>query len=80
MKEMGTPFQEKTSDLLTLDVKIIATPGAGEIVKSHYQTEESHFNAFIGGIYKGDEGSFYDPIEKNKLTFFNKSQDQLPVI
>ena len=30
MKEMGNLIQEETADSLTLDTKIIATPGAGE--------------------------------------------------
>ena len=46
MKVFGNPFQEETADLLTLGTKKIATPGAGEIVPSHYQTE-SRFKAFM---------------------------------
>ena len=76
MKEMGNPFQEETADLLTLDTKIIATPGAGEMVMSHYPTGESHCKAFIGSLDKGDEGSFYDPIKKNKLDFFQNKPEQ----
>ena len=37
---------------------------------SHYKTGESRFKAFIGSLDKGDEYSFYDPIKKNKLDFF----------
>ena len=48
MKEMGNSFQEETDELLTFDTKIIATPGADEMVTSHYQTGESRFKAFIG--------------------------------
>ena len=76
MKEMGNPFQEETADLLTLDTKIIATPCAGEMVMIHYQTGESRCKAFIGSLDKGDEGSFYDPIEKNKLDFFQNKPEQ----
>ena len=76
MKEMGNPFQKETADLLTLDTKIIATPGAGEMVMSHYQTGEIHCKAFIGSLDKGDEGSFYDPIKKNKLDFFQNKPEQ----
>ena len=76
MNDMGYPFQEETVDLLTLDTKIIATPGAGEMVMSHYQTGESRCKAFIGSLDKGDEGSFYDPIKKNKLDFFQNKPEQ----
>ena len=39
MKETGNPFQEEAVDLLTLDTEITATPGSGEMVMSHYQTD-----------------------------------------
>ena len=48
------------------------------MVTSHYKTRESRFKAFIGGLVKGDEGSFYDPIEKNKLDFFQHKQEPAP--
>ena len=70
MKEMGNPFQEETADLITLDTKIIATPDSGNMVKSHYKTGQSRFKAFIGGLDKGDEGSFYDPSKKNTHSYF----------
>ena len=47
MQEMGNLFQEECSDLLTLDTKIIATSGAGEMVARHYQTGVSRFKAFM---------------------------------
>ena len=56
MGEMGNPFQEETAGLLTLDKNIIATPCAGEMVTSHYQTGASHFRASIGSLDKGNEG------------------------
>ena len=56
LKEMGYPFQEETADSLTLDTKIIATPGAVGMVISRYKAEESRFKAFIGGLEKSDEG------------------------
>ena len=58
MTEIVNHFQEETADLLTFDTKIIATPGAGEMVTSHYQTGESHCKAFIGSLDKGNKGSF----------------------
>ena len=78
MKELGNSFQEETANLLTLDTKIIATPVTGKNVTSHIQTGESRLKAFIGGLNKGDESSFYDPIKKNKLDFFQRKQGQAP--
>ena len=76
MKKMVNPFQEETADLLTLDTKIITTPYAGEMVMGHYQSGESCCKAFIGSLDKGDEDSFYDPIKKNKLDFFQNQPEQ----
>ena len=78
MKEMGNPFQEETSDLLTLDTKIIATPDSGNMVTTHYKTGQSRFKAFIGGLDKGDKCSFYYPIKKNTLDFFQHKPKQAP--
>ena len=48
------------------------------MVASHYQTEESRLKAFIGSLDKGDEDSFYDPIKKNKLDFFQHNPVRAP--
>ena len=77
MKEMGNPFQDETADLLTLDTKLIATPDSGNMVTSHYKTGQNRFKAFIGGLDKGGEGSFYDPIKKNKLDLFQHTPGDL---
>ena len=79
MKEMGNPFLEESADLLTLNTKVIAHPGVGEMVMHHYETGESCFKSFIGALDKGDEGSFYDPIKKNKLGFFQQKPEPAPV-
>ena len=80
MKETGNPIQEESADLLTLDTKIIAIPYSGYMTTSHYKTGQSRFKAFIGGLDKGDESSFYDPIKKNKLDFFQniRKPEQAP--
>ena len=78
MKEMGNPFQEETADLLTLDTKIIATPDSGNMVTTHYKTGQSRFKAFIGGLDKGDKCSFYYPIKKKTLDFFQHKPEQAP--
>ena len=78
MKEMGNPFLEESADLLTLNTKVIAHPGVGEMVMHHYETGESCFKSFIGALDMGDEGSFYDPIKKNKLDFFQQKPEPAP--
>ena len=81
MKEIGNPFQEETAHLVTLDLTIIATSGAGEIVTSQYQIGESRFKAhgkFISGLDKCDEGSFMI-LSRSLSISFNICQNKLPV-
>ena len=77
MKEMRNPFQDETADLLILDTKLIATQDSDNMVTSHYKTGQSRFKAFIGGLDKGGEGSFYDPIKKNKLDLLQHTPGDL---
>ena len=75
MKEMENPIQKETADLLTLNTKIIATQDAGEKGTSHYQTGDSHFKGFKGGLDKCDEG----PTKKNKVDFFQHILKKFPM-
>ena len=75
MKEMGNPFQEETKDLLTLDTKAIATSAAAEMVISHHQNGRIRFKEFMKGLESEDMSSFYEPIKRNKLDFFNQKPE-----
>ena len=46
------------------------------MVTRHYQTGESCFKAFVGNLDMADEGAFYNPIQKNKLDFFQHRPEQ----
>ena len=37
MEEMGSPFEEESGDLLTLDTKDIADPSAAQLIATHHE-------------------------------------------
>ena len=75
LKEMGNPFQEETNDLLSLDTKTIATSTAAEMVISHHQNGKIRFQESMKGLESDDMSSFYEPIKRNKLDFFNQKPE-----
>ena len=75
MKEMGNPFLEETNDLLTLDTKVIAASAAAEMVISHHQNGRIRIQEFMKGLESEDMSSFYEPIKRNKLDFFNQKPE-----
>lgn len=74
MQEMGNPFQEETSDLLSLDTKIIAHPCAAERVGIHLSSGLARFDAFMEVLKREDTSLFYAPIKKTKMGFFQQEQ------
>ena len=67
MLQMGNPFEEESSDLLTLDTKDIAHPDRANLIMTHYNKGKEQFHAFLKEM-KGE--SFYDPIKRNEISFF----------
>ena len=76
MKEMGNPFQEESTELLSLYTKVIATSSAAEMVATHYEKGRARFSEFMEDLDKGG-GSFYEPKQKNKLDFFQQKPEPL---
>ena len=75
LAEMGNPFEEESSDLLSLDTKDIADPGKAQLVPMHYAQGKEQFTSFMKCLENEDRSSFYDPIKKNKLLFFSHKQE-----
>ena len=73
MKDLGNPFQEESKDLLTLDTKTIAHPSAAELITTHIDKGKVAFKEFFESL--GDESSFYQPIKKNKVSFFRQEAE-----
>ena len=69
LQDMGNPFHDETSDLLSLDTKNIADSSIAQLVDTHLQKGLQQFEVFLGGL-QNEECSFYNPIKKNKVAFF----------
>ena len=70
MEEMGNPFEEESGYLLTLDTKDIADPSAAQLIATHHERGKDKFNSFMANLQCENNCSFYQPIKKNRTTFF----------
>ena len=73
LQDMGNPFQDESSGVLSLDTKNIANPSLAQLVTTHHQRGLKQVDVFLGGLHK-EECVFYNPIKKNKGAFFRQEQ------
>jgi len=78
LEEMGNPFQEESGDLLSLDTKDITSPSNAERIATHLSTGTASFEARLEALEQENTSSFYVPIKKTKMDFFQ--QDKLCTI
>lgn len=74
INEMGNPFQEESSDLLTLDTKIIASETAAEAVRMHYGNGRTRFKEFMKTLEGENRAAFYSKIKRNNIDFFDQTK------
>ena len=74
MEEMGNPFSEESSDLLSLDTKDIADPSAAQLVGTHLERGKGQFKTFMEKL-KSESQHFYQSIKKNNNDFFKTITD-----
>ena len=74
IKEMGNLFDEESADLFVLDTKDIADPANSRLVATHHYRGKDQFQSFIEGLKKAEQTLFYQPIKKNKITFFKQEE------
>ena len=72
LEKMGNPFQEETGDLLCLDTKDIAPPQNAERISTHYSSGMKSFQDHLKVLLLEDTSSFYAPVKKTKLKFFEQ--------
>ena len=72
LHDMGNPFQEESSDLLTLDTKNIAHTSVHELLRTHYERSTERFHVFLKGLESQEDSQFYKLLKKNKLNFFKQ--------
>ena len=69
LQDMDNPFQEESSDLLSLDTKNIAVPNLAQLVATHQQ----QFEVFLGGLHN-EECSLNNTIKRTRLLSISKSR------
>ena len=69
---MGNPFQEVSSDLMSLDTKDIAQPNVHEQLSKHYERGVERFHEFMKGLQSQEQDLFYKSITKNTVNFFTQ--------
>ena len=72
LQDMGNPFQEESSDLLTLDTKDIAHQSVHELISTNYERGRDRFLEFMKGLESQEQLLFYKSLKKNKLNFFKQ--------
>ena len=58
LHDMGNPFQEESSDLLTLDTKDIAHTSVHELLCTRYERGTERFHVFLKGLESQEESQF----------------------
>ena len=71
---MGSPFQEESAELLTLDTKVIASQHAAEAVGMHCENGRSCFKEFMKSFAGENRSTFYDKIKRNNKDFFEETK------
>jgi len=72
MKDMGNPFQEESQGLPSLDTKDIAHQTAAELIGTHYEESNIHSQEFLKGLEDEETSTFYEPIKKKRVDFFQQ--------
>ena len=73
-KAMGNPFEEEFADLLVLDTNYVADAAKSRTVAIYQSRGKVHFQSFIKGLKKEEQTLYYQPLKKNKITFFEKEE------
>ena len=76
LQHLGSPFQEESQDLYSIDNKDIAHPSSAELLQTHLDRGRTKFQKFSDSL-ANNAVSFYEPIKKNRTDFFR--QEAAPV-
>ena len=77
-EEMGNPFLDDTSDLVTLDSKVLMSEDVVNTVNKIEEIGNTQYQEFIEERVTGRSKSIYDPIRKNNLPLFRSGQRKRP--
>ena len=70
MEELGNPFADDSTDLVTLDTKLIMSEEVVTTIQTAEQLGSTQSQSFIDERISGSTKSLYDPIHKNNLPLF----------
>ncbi|KAH3846382.1 hypothetical protein DPMN_088683 [Dreissena polymorpha] len=68
--DMRNPFEEDTSDLYTLDTKVVMSPEVIMSVKTAESIGKAQYESVIVERLSNNIKGFYETIKKNSLPFF----------
>ncbi|KAH3729058.1 hypothetical protein DPMN_055021 [Dreissena polymorpha] len=68
--DMGNPFEEDTSDLYTLDTKVVISPEVIMSVKTAESIGKAQYESVIVEGLSNNIKGFYETIKKNSLPLF----------
>ena len=74
IEDMGNPFQEETGDRISLDTKDVAAPCSANRIAAHLSTGNASFEAHLETLKHDDTSSFYAPIKKINMGFFQQEK------
>jgi len=67
---MGNPFEEDTSDLYTLDTKVVMSPEVIMSVKTAESIGKAQYESMIVERLSNNMKGFYETIKKNSFPLF----------
>ena len=71
IEELGNPFADDNTDLVTLDTKVIMSEEVVTTIQTSEQLGSTQYQSFIDERMSGSTKLLYDPIHKNNLSLFN---------
>ena len=72
IEEMGNPFTEDSSDLLTLDSRDITDAAVIDTVRQIEKLGEEQYDAYVKERLVSQTKPITDPIKKNNLPLFSR--------
>ena len=74
IEELGNPFADDSTDLVTLDTKVIMSEEVVTTIQTAEQLGSAQCQTSIDERMSGSTKSLYDPIHKNNLSLFKSGK------
>ena len=77
IQDAGNPFQETSTELLTLDTKVVLSNDVVHAVRTAEDLGKCQYQQFVEERLGDDGKSFYDSIARNNLTLFKSGSKKV---